>query len=411
MVFSSLLKKRPLPESVGICMITRKIPTIGFLMPVVKGLLQKGHRVGLIAQTEADVDNWLLPEGMTIRAVNTKGLNRQAAQEKVRAVFEKLHHEQHFDVVHSMDAAGQLIGENKRKFGVSMVYDIDATHLNHLYSVIGLSQDTLRSFFKTSFLLVTRYLYNYFRYDRRLLATADALFVHSPDQRIAMERYFLFPDRRIFSVPYGIQIEDLSKREKSNELLAKLKIPQGAQIVMTSTDMMEFAEMRKLIRAFERVAVKRNNARMVILGTGPLFKKVEYEVLNNALGKRVIFAGEVPGHQLTDYVCLADVFVNLSSRTSTAEQSLLEAMAQEKVVIASDVSAVASVIEPRVDGYLIRPADGDSLAELMFQVFNEEFDAHEMGQRARQKVLNLFDSQKMVDQTLYGYNLALRRRE
>jgi glycosyltransferase involved in cell wall biosynthesis len=86
-------------------------------------------------------------------------------------------------------------------------------------------------------------------------------------------------------------------------------------------------------------------------------------------------------------------------------------MAQEKVVIASDVSAVASVIEPRVDGYLIRPADGDSLAELMFQVFNEEFDAHEMGQRARQKVLNLFDSQKMVDQTLYGYNLALRRRE
>lgn len=402
--------EKSVPERLNICMITRKVPTIGFLVPVIKGLIQRGHQVGLIAQTESDLNQWILPEGMTLRGVSTRGLSREDAQMKVRAVFETLHRENPFHVVHSMDAAGQLIGENKKRYNVAMVYDVDATHLNHLYSVIGLSQETLRSFFKTSFLLVARYLYYFFRYDKKLLKTADALFVHSASQRVAIERYFLYPDRRIFSIPYGLQIEDLSKREKSGELLAKLKLPEGSQIVMTSTDMMEFGELRNLIRAFERVAVKKNNARMVILGHGPVFKQAEYEVLNYALGRRVVFAGDIPTHQATDYISLADVFVNLSSRTSAAEQSLLEAMAQEKVVIASDVSAVSSVINNKSDGFLIRPADYDSLADLIFMVFNNEINSAEIGRRAREKVLNLFDAQKMLDQTLLGYQLALRRR-
>lgn len=406
----AFFRKKSVPEHLNICLITRKIPTIGFLVPVIKGLIQRGHRVGLIAQTESDLNQWILPEGMTLRGVNTRGLSREEAQKKVASVFEALHKERPFHVVHSMDAAGQLIGENRKKYKVAVIYDVDATHLNHLYSVIGLSQDTLRSFFKTSFLLLTRYLYYFFRYDKGLLRTADALFVHSASQRVAIERYFLYPDQRTFSIPYGLQIEDLSKREKSGELLAKLKLPEGSQIVMTSTDMMEFGELKNLIRAFERVAVKKNNARMVILGNGPVFKQVEYEVLNYALGRRVVFAGDIPSHQLTDYVCLADVFVNLSSRTSAAEQSLLEAMAQEKVVIASDVSAVSSVISNKSDGFLIRPADYDSLAELIFMVFNNEINSAEFGRRAREKVLNLFDSKKMVDQTLIGYQLALRRR-
>ncbi|NCN95689.1 MAG: glycosyltransferase family 4 protein [Bdellovibrionales bacterium] len=409
MAFFNFRGRREIPESINICMITRKIPTIGFLIPAVKGLLQQGHHVGLIAQTEADLNQWLLPEGLKMKAINTKGLSRKQAQEKVMKAFKELHKEEPFHVVHSMDAAGQMIGESKKKLGVSMVYDIDATHLNHMYSIIGLSQDSLRSFFKTSFLLSTRFIYSFLRYDRKLLKTADALFVHSNNQRMAMERYFLYPDRRIFSVPYGLQIDDLSKREKSGELLAKLKLPQGSQIVMTSTDMIEFAELKSLIRAFEQVAVKKNNARMVILGSGPLFKQVEYEVLSRALGRRVVFAGEVPAHQLTDYICLADVFVNLSSRTSVAEQSLIEAMAQEKVVIASEVSAVSSVITQKSDGFLIRPADYDSLADLLFKVFNSEIEDEKMGKKARETVLNLFDSQKMVKQTLSGYELALRR--
>lgn len=404
------LFKKNIPEKMNICLITRKIPTFGFLIPIAKGLIQRGHKVGLIAQTEFKSTNWLLPDGLSIQAVQTSGLTREQAQERVNQAFLKLHSQQPFDVVHCMDSMGEKIGSQKGKNKVAMIYDVEATHLSHLYNILGLSQETLSSLLKTSVQLAYKFITTYFKYDRRLLNTADALFVHSPTQRIAMERYYLYPDRRIFSVPYGLQIEDLSLKEKSGELLSKLGLSPDALIVLTVTDMMDFAEVRNLIRAFEPLAVKKNQARMIIVGTGPLQKQIEFEVLSHALGKRVVFVGDVPSQQVSDYICLSDVFVNLSARASGVEQSLLEAMAQKKLVIASEVSPVSSVITNREDGILIRPADHYTLTELLFQTFNKELNATTMGENARTKVLNLFDPEKMVEHTLDGYKLALSRR-
>lgn len=402
--------KKPIPEKLNICLITRKVPTIGFLIPIAKGLIQRGHKVGLIAQADFDPGAWMLPEGLSIQSVQTKGLDRLAAQEKIYQAFLNQHAKSPFDIVHCMDSAGEKIGKHRKDHGLAMIYDVEATHLSHLFSILGLSYETLGSLLKTSFLLAYKYLSTYLKFDRGLLRTADALFVHSPTQRIAIERYYLYPDQRIFSVPYGVQIEDLSLKEKSGELLAKLNISPDAQIVLTTSDMTDFAEIKNLIRAFEPLAVKKAHARMVILGTGPLQKQIEYEVLNHALGRRVVFAGEIPNHQLSDYICLADVFVNLSARASSVEQSLLEAMAQKKLVIASEVSPVSSVISNQEDGILIRPADHYTLTELLFRVFNHQIDSTQMGLKAREKVLNLFDPAKMVEKTLEGYQLALSRR-
>lgn len=404
------LFKKNIPEKMNICLITRRIPTFGFLILIAKGLIKKGHKVGLIAQSEFKPSQWLLPEGLSIQAVQTNGLDRHQAQDRVYKAFQKLHEQNPFDVVHCMDSSGQKIGFQKSKNKVAIIYDVEATHLSHLYNILGLSQETLSSLLKTSVQLTYKFLTTYFKYDRRLLNTADALFVHSPTQRIAMERYYLYPDRRIFSVPYALQIEDLSLKEKSGELLTKLNLSPEAQIVLTVTDMMDFAEIKNLIRAFEPLAVKKNQARMIIVGTGPLQKQIEFEVLSHALGKRVVFVGDVPSHQLSDYICLADVFVNLSARASGVEQSLLEAMAQKKLVIASEVSPVSSVIANREDGILIRPADHYTLTELLFQTFNKELDVATIGENARNKVLNLFDPEKMVEHTLDGYKLALSRR-
>jgi 1,2-diacylglycerol 3-alpha-glucosyltransferase len=67
------------------------------------------------------------------------------------------------------------------------------------------------------------------------------------------------------------------------------------------------------------------------------------------------------------------------------------------------------VVEDGVDGFLIRPADTFTLAELLLQVFNGQVSSNEMGEHARQKVLNLFDSEKMLNQTLLAYRQARQR--
>ena len=112
---------------------------------------------------------------------------------------------------------------------------------------------------------------------------------------------------------------------------------------------------------------------------------------------------------MSEHIALADVFVNLSVRSSDVDQSLLEAMAQGKVIIGSEVSPLSTVVEDGVDGFLIRPADTVTLAELILQTFNHQLNATEIGEKARQKVLNLFDSKKMIHLTLDAYDKTLKR--
>jgi hypothetical protein len=61
-------------------------------------------------------------------------------------------------------------------------------------------------------------------------------------------------------------------------------------------------------------------------------------------------------------------------------------MAQKKVIVGSEVSPLANVVEDGVDGFLIRPADNFTLAELLLQVFNGQVVASQMGEHDRQNV-------------------------
>jgi 1,2-diacylglycerol 3-alpha-glucosyltransferase len=403
-------------EPLNICIVSRRFPLlntsgeIGFLFPIARGLVRQGHKVTVLSwrnKSRLDfvevggVKAYFLGEGNAAPVENFP--------EQVVRKFQQLHKEQPFHLVHSLDNSGFEVGRRRKSLGVAVVYDVDATHMAQLYSILGMSQETLGSLIKTSWRVFTKFLKTYWRFDRKLLKTADAVFVHSPQQRVILERYYVYPDQRIFVVPLGIEVEDLSPRERSDELMKKLGLPADSQILVTVTDMAEIGEMRNLLHAFERVAIKKPTARLIIVGQGPLKKEIEFEMLSLALGSRVIFAGDIPASQLAEYIALADVFVNLSARSSGIEQSLLEAMAQKKIIVGSEVSPLANVVEDGIDGFLIRPADTFTLSELLLQVFNGQISSGEMGEHARQKVLNLFDADKMLAQTLLAYRQARHR--
>jgi glycosyltransferase involved in cell wall biosynthesis len=104
---------------------------------------------------------------------------------------------------------------------------------------------------------------------------------------------------------------------------------------------------------------------------------------------------------------MADVYVDMSSRSTGFEASLIEAMAQKKVIIGSEVSPIANVVEDGVDGFLLRPADIESLATLLIEIFSGTLPAGEIGDKARQKVIDLFDTQKMIRSVLDAYRKIL----
>ncbi len=408
----SLKKKNEIPTSLNICIIAQKFQILsrstdhGFLFPIARGLARRGHNVTVISSTSPLGRPEIFREGVKAFYLNdgpkTMGPKLPFMELALRK-FEQLHQDNPFHIVHSLDASGYLIAKSKKKYHVVVAYDIEATQMSQLFAVLGMRSDSLGSLITTALDVGWRFLMTYFGRDRQILKTADGIFVTNPQQRIILERYYLYPDFHIYTVPYGIDLGDLTPRVQSINLKQKWKLPANAHIVISVTDMTELQEMTYLLRSFEKLAIKKPNAYLMILGSGPKRNEVEYTALNLALGRRVIMVGSVTTDEMLDYIVLGDILVDMSSRTTGFEPSLIEAMAQRKVIIGSEVSPIANVVEDGVDGFLLRPADIESLGNLLIEIFSGSVPTKDIGDKARKKVMDMFDTSKMIDAALSAY--------
>lgn len=321
----------------------------------------------------------------------------------LREVFLQEHQREPFDILHSLTRDGFLLAQERKLHGFATAFDIQATSMAQLYSLIGMSEETPLSKIRNGLKISYTFLKNYLQKDRALLNAADAAFVTSPQQQWILERYYLYPPLRTFTIPYSLDLHDLSVRQKSDQLRKKLNIPQNCKVAVTFSDMLEKTELTHILRAFQKVAVKKPNTRLVVVGSGPFFKAIEYEMLSLALASKVIFVGAVPPYEVHDYIDLADAFISFNQLSAGFEPTTFEAMAQQKIVIGSDVGSLANVIDNTGDGFLIRPADTNSLCELLIDIFSFSANYENVGERARLKVLSLFDLQKLTEQTLNAY--------
>lgn len=381
----------------------------GFMWPILRNLSRLGHKITVFTWESNLHEPTIVQDGVTLHflADRYKAKNIRDFPTLAHDLFMEEHEKEPFHLMHSLTSDGILIAQKKKKLKLATAFDVQATNMAQLFSFIGMSEETAISKILNALRISYTFLKNYLQKDHMLLSCADGMFVNSAQQKIILERYYLYPMTKIHSVPYGIDLQDLSERQRSETLRKKLNIPQNAQVALVITDMTEKNEMVHILRAFQKVAVKKPNTKLIVVGSGPFFKAVEFEMLNLALGSKVILVGNIPPYEIPDYIDLADVYINLSSRSAGFESTTFEAMAQQKVIIGSEVSSLANIIENTKDGFLIRPADTHSLCELMIDIFSQNGNYQQVGVEARQKVLSLFDLKKLVEQTQNAYNQTL----
>jgi glycosyltransferase involved in cell wall biosynthesis len=78
--------------------------------------------------------------------------------------------------------------------------------------------------------------------------------------------------------------------------------------------------------------------------------------------------------------------------------TLLEAMAAEKAIVASEVGGISEVVNTPEVGALIPPADSDALAKEISSLVSDERRRTQLGAAARSHVLSYFDRATNVSQ-------------
>jgi glycosyltransferase involved in cell wall biosynthesis len=141
-----------------------------------------------------------------------------------------------------------------------------------------------------------------------------------------------------------------------------------------------------LIRAF--AALPEGSFEALIVGDGPDRAAVEAEMRRLGLDGRVRMIGE--RSDVPALLAGSDVFV-LSSRSEGLPVSVLEAMAAELPVVASDVGGLRELVVDGETGILVPPGDGPELAAALGRLIEDRDLRFTLGAAGRARAEELFD--------------------
>jgi phosphatidylinositol alpha-mannosyltransferase len=141
--------------------------------------------------------------------------------------------------------------------------------------------------------------------------------------------------------------------------------------------------LRYLISAYGRLKWEYPHIRLLIVGPGKLDPASE-RVLGERLLDDVEIIGGVDYADLPRYYRTADLFVSPATGGESFGIVLLEAMATERPIIASNIPGYAGVLQHGAQGLLVEPQDDQALAAAIVELMQHPEQRRAMGLRGRQ---------------------------
>lgn len=175
-----------------------------------------------------------------------------------------------------------------------------------------------------------------------------------------------------------------------NPALARSLGLEGACVIGFIGSFYGYEGLALLLKALPAMLARMPNIRVLLVGGGYEEEQLKRQATDQGIADKVIFAGRVPHNEVQDYYSLVDVFVYPRERTRVTELVTplkpLEAMAQGRAVVASDVGGHKELIRDGDTGLLFQAGDPSSLADTVLRLLQNPDLAAAMSTKARRFV-------------------------
>jgi glycosyltransferase involved in cell wall biosynthesis len=208
-------------------------------------------------------------------------------------------------------------------------------------------------------------------------------------------------------IPSGIDTDRFAPLP-SADYKARLGLSPDRLVVGVVTRMRVRKGVEEFLRAMAKVRERIPAACAVMVGEVELDASLAALVRDLGLDGHLHLLG--PRSDMPEVLSAMDLFV-LSSHDEGMSNAILEAMAMQKPVVATDVGGTAEVVQAGRTGILVPPKDPAPLAEAIAQLLIAPGDTvAAMGARARAVAVERFSARTMVRQMeeLYAHLLQAR---
>lgn len=174
------------------------------------------------------------------------------------------------------------------------------------------------------------------------------------------------PAEKVTVIPNAVNVENFSTGEAADADLAKNLGLEGKVLLGFIGSFYAYEGLDILLQALPKMLSHNPDIRVLLVGGGPKDKELKALALQLGVQDKVIFTGRVPHDQVQRYYNLIDVLVypRLQMRLTDLVTPLkpLEAMAQGRLLVASDVGGHRELIENGKTGVLFEAGNPDALA-------------------------------------------------
>jgi PEP-CTERM/exosortase A-associated glycosyltransferase len=220
------------------------------------------------------------------------------------------------------------------------------------------------------------------------------------------------PQHKVTVIPNAVSIEDFNTGEASEPKLVSALGLDGKTVLGFVGSFYAYEGLNVLLQALPTILHQDPDIRLLLVGGGPEEQKLKALAVQLSIQDKVIFTGRVPHAKVQRYYNLIDVLVypRLKMRLTDLVTPLkpLEAMAQGRLLVASDVGGHLELIQHDRTGILFEAGNARALAGKIMGLLKAPGRWAALRQEARRFVEKERNWRRSVAryQDIYGHILA-----
>lgn len=223
---------------------------------------------------------------------------------------------------------------------------------------------------------------------RKNLSYADAIgctsHIMADQTRMVMGK----PEQEINVTPFGVNVKNCtpSSEKKTNE----------RPVIGIVKYLEPIYDIPLLINAFALLHKEWPVKPILrIYGDGHLKEELIALTVQLGISEDVHFMGPIPNVDVPNALNEMDIFVNCSHKESFGV-NMVEAMACQVPVVATDTAGAREVIEQNVTGIVLKDRRPETMKDTFVELLSDKQWCIEMGKAGRERVLKLYDWDKNV---------------
>lgn len=198
---------------------------------------------------------------------------------------------------------------------------------------------------------------------------------------------------KIIVSPNGVDLDLFGSPPPRDAALARdLGLAADGSVIGFIGSFYDYEGLDDLIAAMPALVARDPRAHLLLVGGGPMEAALRAQAAASSAAARIHFIGRVPHEQVERYYSLIDILAYPRKRMRLTDLVTplkpLEAMAQGKLVAASDVGGHRELIEDGVTGTLFAPDDPAAIAAALAELLGARASWDERRRTARNFVEN-----------------------